>query len=121
MIKIITAAVILLASSIGAIAAPFCLAIPNGAPLCMYYDGSACARDAARQNGGCVVNPAEVHMPTTRVGDYCLVMPSGYTTCGYSDGNVCSRDALLQKGACERGTGAGPKQLPDAYEPNAGR
>jgi hypothetical protein len=48
-------------------------------------------------------------------------MPSGYSVCGYSDGTVCARDALLQKGACARAAGALPQQLPNAYDPNAGR
>lgn len=121
MIKFVTAAFVLLASPIGAIAAPFCLVLPLGGSECIYYDGAQCSRDANRQNGSCQTNPAEVQLPTSRVGDYCLVMPSGYATCGYSDGSVCSRDALLQKGACERSSGSGPKQVPDAYDPNAGR
>jgi hypothetical protein len=61
---------------VGAIAAPFCLTIPNGTPRCMYYDGASCARDAGRQNGACQVNPAEINLPTSRVGDYCLIIPA---------------------------------------------
>lgn len=121
MIKVITAFTLLLASSAGAMAAPFCLALPSGAPQCVYYDGAACAREAGRQNGSCQVNAAEVRVPVSRVGQYCLVMPSGYSTCGYADGTLCARDALLQKGACERSGGALPRQLPDDYAPNAGR
>lgn len=121
MIKIVAASVFLLSLPLGAVAAPFCLVLPVGAPLCMYYDGAACAQQANKQNGTCQSNPAEVTLPTSRVGSYCLVMPSGYATCGYADGNECSRDALAQKGACERSAGSGPKQLPDAYAPNAGR
>lgn len=121
MIKFVTASFLLLASSVGAVAAPFCLVIPLGSPQCIYYDGAQCARDAGRQNGACQVNTTEVHVPASRVGDYCLVMPSGYSTCGYSDGAVCARDALLQKGACSRSQGAEPQQLPNDYNPNAGR
>ncbi len=119
--KIVTVAALYLASPIAAIAAPFCMVIPNAAPQCMYYDGAQCAKDANRQNGSCDVNPAEVKVAASRIGDYCLVMPSGYSTCGYSDGTVCARDALLQKGACARAAGALPQQLPNAYDPNAGR
>jgi hypothetical protein len=121
MIKIVTAAVLLLASQAGAMAAPFCLAVPMAAPMCVYYDGAACSREANRQNGTCEVNPNEVTLKTSRIGDYCVVMPDGSSTCGYADPNQCSRDALQQKGACSRAAGALPKQLPDAYAPNAGR
>ncbi len=121
MIKIFTTAAILLASPIAALAAPFCLVIPNGTPMCQYVDGASCAADAVRQNGSCQVNGAEVRLPTARVGEYCLIMPSGYSTCGYSDGNICSRDALRQKGACSLSLGARTQPIPDAYDPNAGR
>jgi len=121
MIKVVTAAVLLLASPIGAMAAPFCLTFPNGAPECIYYDGDSCAREAGRQNGSCQINPTEVHVPASRIGEYCLVVPGGASTCGYADGTLCSRDALRQKGACTRSAGALPQQLPDAYAPNAGR
>lgn len=120
MIKLVTAAAIFLAP-VGAIAAPYCLVIPNGTPMCMYVDGTTCAAEANRQNGACQVNPAEVHLPPSRVGEYCLVMPNGATVCGYADGNVCSREALRQKGACELSAGATTERIPDAYAPNAGR
>jgi hypothetical protein len=121
MIKIVTAAALFFAAPIGAIAAPFCLVIPNGTPLCIYVDGASCAADANRQNGSCQVNPAEVRLPTNRVGEYCLIMPNGASTCGYADGNLCARDALRQKGACTLSAGATTVRIPDAYAPNAGR
>jgi hypothetical protein len=121
MIKIATAAVLLLASPIGAIAAPFCLVISNAAPQCMYYDGAQCAHDAGRQNGSCQVNPNEVRVSASQIGQYCVVIPGGYSTCGYADGNECAHDAMQQKGVCSRSAGAPPRQLPDAYDPNAGR
>jgi hypothetical protein len=121
MIKFVTAAAIVLASPIGAIAAPFCLLVPNGTPQCMYVDGDQCAREANRQNGSCQVNPAELALPTSRVGEYCLIMPNGSSRCGYADGNVCARDALIQKGVCSLSQGATTERIPDAYAPNAGR
>jgi len=121
MIKIVAAAAMVLASPIAAIAAPFCLVIPNAAPECMYYDGADCARDANRQNGACDVNPNEVRVAASQIGQYCVIVPGGYSTCGYADGNECARDALKQKGVCSRSAGAPPRQLPDAYDPNAGR
>jgi hypothetical protein len=121
MIRITIAAAVFLASPIGAIAAPFCLALPNSTPQCMYVDGASCARDARQQNGSCQVNPAEIRLPVSRVGGYCLVMPSGDTRCGYADGNLCSRDALVQKGACELSSATRTQRIPDAYAPNAGR
>jgi len=121
MLKIVTAAVLFLASPIGAMAAPFCLTFPNGTPECIYYDGASCAREAGRQNGSCQINPAEVQVPASLVGQYCLVMPVGASVCGYADGALCARDALRQKGTCERSAGALPQQLPNAYAPNAGR
>jgi hypothetical protein len=121
MIKFVTAAAMLLALPIGALAAPYCLVVPNGTPQCIYVDGSDCAREANRQNGSCQVNPAEMTLPTSRVGEYCLIMPNGSSRCGYADGNVCARDALIQKGACTLSSGATTTRIPDAYAPNAGR
>ena len=121
MIKVVTAAAMFFASPIASIAAPFCLVIPNGTPQCIYIDGASCASDASRQNGSCQVNPAEIRLPTNRVGEYCLIMPDGSSTCGYADGNVCARDALRQKGACSLSAGATTTRIPDAYAPNAGR
>jgi hypothetical protein len=121
MLKIVSTVAMVLVSPLSAIAAPFCLVIPNGTPQCFYVDGRSCAADAQKQNGSCQVNSAEVRLPTARVGEYCLIMPSGYSTCGYSDGNECSRDALLQKGACTLSSGARTERIPDAYAPNAGR
>ena len=121
MIKIVTAAAMVLLSPIGALAAPFCLVIPNVAPQCMYYDGRECARDAQRQNGACDVNSKEVRVSASQIGQYCVVIAGGYSTCGYADGNVCAHDALQQNGVCTRSAGAPPRQLPDAFDPNAGR
>jgi hypothetical protein len=121
MTKIFTAAAILLASTVGAIAAPFCLVIPNGTPECIYADGASCSADANRQNGSCQVNAAETRVPASRVGQYCLILPSGASICGWADGNECSREALIQKGACTLSAGATTVRIPDAYAPNAGR
>ena len=121
MIKIATVVAMFLASSVGAIAAPFCLVVPNGTPECIYVDGTSCANDAGRQNGACIVNPAEVRLPTNRVGEYCLIMQNGSSVCGYADGNLCARDALRQKASCSLSAGATTQRIPDAYAPNAGR
>jgi hypothetical protein len=121
MCKIVAAAVLLLVSSMGAMAAPFCLVIAGAAPMCIYVDGVQCAQQANRQNGSCEPNPSDVRLPTSRIGDYCLVLPGGYSHCGYGDGIVCARDALLQKGMCTKSAGALPQQLPNAFDPNAGR
>jgi hypothetical protein len=122
MCKIVAAAVLLLVSSMGAMAAPFCLLITGAAPMCIYVDGAECARQADRQNGACEPNESEVRLPTSRIGEYCLVLPGGYSHCGYEDGIVCAREALTQKGICtKKSAGASPQQLPNAYDPNAGR
>ncbi|HEY0185711.1 MAG TPA: hypothetical protein VGC09_23150 [Rhodopila sp.] len=122
MIKFVTAvAMVFLVSSVDAMASPFCLVIPNGTPQCIYIDGASCAADANRQNGSCQVNPAEVRLPTSRVGEYCLITANGAANCGYADGNLCARDALQQKGACSLSAGATTQRIPDAYAPNAGR
>jgi hypothetical protein len=121
MIKIVTAAVMLIVSPVAGFAAPFCLTIPGGTPMCMYYDGASCSKDANRQNGYCAPNPSEVRVKSSRVGSYCLVMPSGYSSCGYADGDTCGRDAIAQKGVCALSQGALPRQLPDPFDPNAGR
>ena len=121
MIKIAAVAAMFLASSVGAMASPYCLVVPNGTPQCIYADGTSCATDAGRQNGSCITNPAEVRLPTSRIGEYCVVMQNGSSTCGYADGNLCARDALRQKGACALSAGATTQRTPDAYAPNAGR
>jgi hypothetical protein len=120
MIKLFAAAAMFLAPA-AAIAAPFCLVVPNGTPMCIYVDGTQCAAEAFRQSGSCQVNPAEVHLPASRVGEFCLIMPNGASSCGYADGNSCAQDALRQKGACELSAGATTERIPDAYAPNAGR
>ena len=118
-IKLVTAAMFFV--PFAAVASPYCLVLPNGTPQCIYVDGASCARDASRQNGSCQVNPAELRLPASRVGEFCLVMPNGASSCGYSDGNSCARDALRQKGACVLSAGATTERIPDAYAPNAGR
>lgn len=104
-------------------AAPFCMTVTGTAPLCAYYDGAQCAKDAARQNGACDVNPETVKRMsmTSAYGDYCVITPDGASRCGYSDGTVCSVDALKQKGVCTKATGTGPKVRPDAFNINANR
>jgi len=108
---------------VSAFAAPFCMNIPGTASQCIYVDGAQCARDAARQNGSCDVNPREVR-PSARVaisGNYCVVTPEGGSRCGYADGENCGRDALIQHGVCTKAVGTGPKQRPDQYNINANR
>jgi hypothetical protein len=114
-----TAVALLSLSSVTAFAAPFCMVITGTSPLCMYYDGTQCAKDAARQNGACEPNPNELRAATSNYGDYCMVTPEGASRCGYSDGTICSRDALIQKGVCTKAAGTGPKVRPDQYDTNA--
>jgi hypothetical protein len=115
------AAVILMGMPLSAMGAPFCLAIPGAAPLCMYVDGNQCQADATRQNGACQLNPAEARMPASHIGEYCMLLPIGFTHCGYADGNACARDALRQHGVCAKSAGTLPPQVPDPFNPNAGR
>jgi hypothetical protein len=119
--KLAVAAVVLVSTSLSAVAAPFCLQIEGTAPQCMYVDGNQCQRDATRQNGACVPNPANWKAPTSRVGEYCMILPIGLTHCGYADGIACSQDALKQHGVCTKSAGTLPQQVPDPYTPNAGR
>jgi hypothetical protein len=119
--KLVAAAIILGSTSLSAMAAPFCLAITGAAPQCMYADGNDCQRDANRQNGACVPNPAEVTVPSSRMGEYCMILPVGFTHCGYADGNACARDALQEHGVCAKSAGTIPQQVPDPFVPNAGR
>jgi hypothetical protein len=119
--KLAVAAAILVSTSLSGTAAPFCLALNGTAPQCMYVDGNECQRDAARQNGACVPNPANWTTPSSRVGEYCMILPIGLTHCGYADGIACSQDALKQHGVCTKSAGTLPQQVPDPYVPNAGR
>jgi hypothetical protein len=119
--QLAVAALILMSTSLSAMAAPFCLDIPGGTPQCMYVDGNECQRDAVRQNGSCVPNPAVNSVPTSRIGEFCMILPIGFTHCGYSDGTACAQDALKQHGVCTKSAGTLPQQIPDPYVPNAGR
>ena len=119
--KLAVAAVLLVSTSWSAMAAPFCLVVPNGTPQCMYVDGNQCQADANRQNGACVPNRAEVALPTSRVGEFCMILPIGFTHCGYADGIACAQDALKQHGVCAKSAGSLPQQVPDPFVPNAGR
>ena len=121
MSKLAAAAIILVSTSLSAMAAPFCLTIPGAAPQCGYVDGNECQADAARQNGACELNSAEVKLPVSRMGEYCMILPIGFTQCGYADGNSCAQDALRQHGVCAKSEGTLPRQIPDPYAPNAGR
>jgi hypothetical protein len=119
--KLAVAAVMLVGTSLSAMAAPYCLVIPGGTPQCMYVDGNQCQADANRQNGACQTNPAEVQVPTSRMGEYCMMLPIGFTHCGYADGIACARDAQQQHGVCQKSEGTIPPQVPDPFNPNAGR
>ena len=121
MSKLAVAAVLLVSTSLSAMAAPFCLVVPGGTPQCMYVDGNQCQADANRQNGACVPNPAENVLPTSRVGEFCMILPIGFTHCGYADGIACAQDALKQHGVCAKSAGSLPQQVPDPFAPNAGR
>jgi hypothetical protein len=121
MSKLAVAAVIMVSTSLSAIAAPFCLVIPGGVPQCMYVDGNECQQDAVRQNGACVPNPASGALPTSRIGEFCMILPIGLTQCGYADGIACAQDALKQHGVCAKSAGTLPQQVPDPFVPNAGR
>ncbi len=61
--KLTVAAMILVSTSLPAMAAPFCLTITGAAPQCVYVDGNQCQADAFRQNGACEPNSAEVKAP----------------------------------------------------------
>jgi hypothetical protein len=119
--KLAVAAAILVSTSLSAMAAPFCLEITGTAPQCMYADGNECQADANRQNGACVPNPANVTLPTSRIGEFCMILPIGLTHCGYADGIACAQDALKQHGVCAKSAGTLPRQVPDPFAPNAGR
>jgi hypothetical protein len=106
-----------------AFAAPFCLTVGGATPMCIYYDGAQCARDAQRQNGVCGPNPDTITRlsMTSAYGDYCVITPEGTATCGYTEGADCSVQAQRQKGVCTKVPGTGPQQQPNAYNPNANR
>ena len=114
-------ALLFASTSISAVASPYCLQVTGAAPMCMYTDGNQCQKDATRQNGACIPNPAEIKLPASRIGEYCMMLPIGFTHCGYADGNACARDALEQHGVCAKSAGANPPQIPDPFVPNAGR
>jgi len=121
MFKVLPVIVMLGAMPIAASAAPFCLTISGTNPQCIYNDGNACEREAGRQNGACEINPAEIKLPTSRVGEFCVITAGHAAQCGYADGTSCARDARQQQGACAKGAGSLPRAIPDPYDTNAGR
>lgn len=80
-------------------AAPFCLEVRGGTPLCYYYDASECQKHALEMSGLCVANRDEV---AVSIGNsyYCLVDSSRSALCVYSDRNSCVKDAARMGGAC---------------------
>jgi hypothetical protein len=115
------AAIVIILSPAGAMAAPFCVAVPGSAPRCIYYDVGDCQREAALQNGACDANPQVTRPPTSRVGEYCLVTSGGSTQCGYADDASCTQEARIRNGICAQVARTQPDAVTDPYDPNARR
>lgn len=78
---------ILLAARAGD-AAPLCLEVQGIPPQCVFADAPQCERDARRQGGRCILNPAE-SLPALGKGAYCAA-ESGFLACVYADRASCA-------------------------------
>ena len=92
-------ALLLLATPLPALAAPFCLRSQALPPQCIYFDAGSCNERARQLQGYCSVNTAEVHV-AGGLGHYCLLTSSLVQSCIYVDRGTCNRDAQQQHGAC---------------------
>lgn len=99
-----------------AVAAPYCLRNQVIPPQCIYNDPAQCQREAARQNGECSANLAELHL-SAGFGKYCVISPGGASNCNYTDPSSCNRQASVEHGACVEAPSNQPFQAPNPYSP----
>jgi outer membrane protein assembly factor BamE (lipoprotein component of BamABCDE complex) len=92
-----TLLVLLLLISTQVFSAPFCVVNSYGTN-CWYYDMNSC-RQAAGNQGACIVNQQEVQQPASSGTPFCVV--TGYATnCWYYDAQSCRQAASSSGGAC---------------------
>lgn len=101
----------------GAEAAPFCMPVPGGKPLCMYDDAKACDARAQQLRLSCTVNPSEITVPT--VGEaYCSINSERIIQCLYPSFNSCRANIRDDSAFCfARGTNGGAQTEPDRGGP----
>lgn len=90
---------LLLATPLPALGAPFCVQTQALPPQCMFYDAALCQQRAFQLGGLCAVNPAEIKL-SPGLGHYCLLTSQLISSCIYTDLANCQRDATTQHGAC---------------------
>lgn len=96
-----------------AAAAPFCLPVPGGKPLCMYDDAAACDVRAQQLRQSCSVNPAEITVPTAGEA-YCSIDSERIMQCIYSSFNACRANIRNDSAFCfARGNNGGAQTEPD--------
>lgn len=91
-----------------AAAASFCLSVHGIQPQCHYVDAALCDRDARRQQGQCVLNPAVPSPVIVGAAAFCAA-ESGALVCLYADRASCAARA--------GGTGVCIPALPRMYPP----
>ena len=92
-------ALLLLASPLPAVAAPFCVQTQSVPPQCIYVDAASCNERARQMQGYCSVNEDEVKL-SGGLGHYCLLTSALVSMCIYADRGTCDRDASRQQGVC---------------------
>lgn len=85
----------ILVTAADAHAAPLCLDIQGIAPQCQFVDPDQCNREARRQHGRCILNPAEP-MQAIGTSPYCAA-ESGILSCVYGDRASCMSGAGGQR------------------------
>ena len=80
-------------------AAPLCVDVQGIPPQCLYVDLAACEKEALRQGGVCMANPAEL-LTQPGSGQFCLVESGLVTTCVYPDRTTCRAEAARRGAAC---------------------
>lgn len=94
-------AAVLLGAAAPAQAAPFCVTQQDGrTSQCYYEDIDECRRDAARQDGYCTANVAELHNIPATGSNVCLIETSRAVRCLYVDLRSCQQDAARAEGVC---------------------
>ncbi len=97
----------------GAVAAPFCLPVAGGKPLCIYDDAAACDSRAQQLRQSCSINPDEITLPTQGEA-YCSINSERIIQCLYSSFNSCRANIRNDSAFCfPRGTTGGAQTEPD--------
>jgi hypothetical protein len=112
------AALLLAVVTGGANAAPFCLPVPGGKPLCIYDDAAACDSRAQQLRQSCSINTDEITMPTQGEA-YCSINSERIIQCLYSSFNSCRANIRNDSAFCfpRAATGGGQTEPDRAIVP----